>query len=369
VSFPRVSFPWIAVTVLFLAAIVLLREILVPFLVGMAVAYLLSPLVSRLERAGVGRGIAAFGIVSLFYLAAIILMLVLTPLLVDEIASFVEHFPNYLSKLAELATDPHRPWLRKLISEALEEARQSTGELTTLSTNFGSRLLRILWSDGQALLSTLSLLVIAPIVAIYLLADWEQILAMLDRIVPASQQKTARAIGSEVNEIVKIFLQGQGVICLVLAAYYAIGLKIVGVNHAYSIGIFSGLVSFAPYLGLITGLVLSLSVALLQFWPNWMPLLEILSVFICGQAIADYVLSPRLIGDRLKLNPVLILFAVAAFGYLFGFVGLLVAVPAAAAIGVVVRVFLEEGLFVTPESATGPAARTAGASLKKGRWF
>jgi len=369
-SFPRVSLAWIAAAVLFLAAIVLLREILAPFLVGIAVAYLLNPVVSRLERTGMGRGVAAFAIVGLFYLVVIILSIVLTPILVDEVAGFVEQFPNYLSKLAALATDPHRPWLRQLVSEGLEEARQSTGELTKLSANFGSKLLRLLWSDGQALLSILSLLVVAPIVAFYFLVDWEQISAMLDKLVPASQRDTARRIGREVDGIVKIFLQGQGVICLILAVYYAIGLKLVGVNHAFSIGIFSGLVSFAPYLGLLTGLVLSISVALLQFWPNWMPVLEILGVFVLGQAVADYVLSPRLIGERLKLNPLLILFAVATFGYLFGFVGLLVAVPAAAAIGVIVRVVLAEGLFVAPDSARAPAPEAASAPLsKKRRWF
>ena len=368
-NFPRASFAWIAASVIVLAAIVILREILLPFLVGIAVAYLLNPVVSRLEGAGVGRGVAAFGIIGLFYAVVITLIFVLTPVLVDEIASFVEKFPNYLSKLTALATDPNRPWLRQLVSEALEEARQSTGELTTLSANFGAKLLRMVWSDGQALISALSLLVVAPIVAFYLILDWEQILSMLDKLIPAPHHKIVKTIEKDINQVVRVFLQGQGIICIALAVYYAVGLKLVGISHAYSIGMLSGLASFAPYLGLLTGLVLSISVALLQFWPNWIPILEILAVFILGQAAADYVLAPRLIGERLKLNPVLILFAVAAFGYLFGFVGLLIAVPLAAAIGVIVRVVLEEGLFNSSDNAPLTASQTGNTPLKKRRWF
>lgn len=366
---PRAPIAWIAIALLLIATIVLLHEILLPFLVGMALAYLLNPIVSRLERAGVGRGVAAFGIIGLFYAAVIIVVVVLTPVLVDEVANFIEKFPSYVDKLQELASDPNRPWLRKIFSEGLEEARQSTGELTKLGANVGTNLLHILWSDGQALISVLSLLVVAPIVAFYMLVDWEHILAALEKATPAAQRETARRITDEINQTVAAFLHGQGLICLILAVYYAGALRLTGLNHAYSIGLFAGLISFAPYLGLLTGLVLSVGVALIQLWPSWALIPPILGVFVLGQAAADYVLAPRLIGDRVKLSPVLIMFAVAAFGYLFGFVGLLIAVPLAAAIGVIVRFILHEGLLTPTETAPQPVFEAASPPLKKRRWI
>ena len=369
-TYPRASLAWIAIALILLAGIVLLREILMPFLVGVALAYLLNPIVSRLERAGIGRGASAFGIIGLSYAAVITLAIVLTPVLVDEIATFIEKFPGYVSKLQELATDPNRPWLRKAISEGLEEARQSTGELTKLGANVGSNLVRILWSDGQMLISILSLLVIAPIVAFYLLVDWEQTVAAFDKMIPATQRETARGLAREVNETVAAFLYGQGLICLMLAVYYAVALRLTGLNHAYSIGVLSGLISFAPYLGLLTGLVLSVGVALIQFWPSWTLVPAVLGVFVLGQAVADYVLAPRLIGERVKLSPVLILLAVAAFGYLFGFVGLLIAVPLAATIGVIARFILSQELFnVVSTAPPTPERVVAPSRLKKLRWW
>lgn len=364
-NYSRTSIIWIAAGVMLLATAVLLHEVLLPFLVGATVAYLLNPVASRLERAGIGRSAAAFGIIGVFYAAVTILVIMLTPVLIDEVASFIEKFPGYLSRLQELATDPNRLWLRKIISEGLDEARQSSGELTRLGANVGSNLLRVLWADGRAVISILSLLVVAPIVAYYLLVDWEQILTTLDKMTPAPHRGAIQKIAREINQTVAAFLHGQGVICLILALYYAVALKLTGLNHAYSIGLISGLISFAPYLGLLTGLVLSIGVALIQFWPNWTIAPAILGVFMLGQAVADYVLSPRLIGDRLKLSPVLMMFSVAAFGYLFGFVGLLIAVPLAAAIGVIVRFVLEEGLIHQTDGPTSTAEEVASLPLKK----
>jgi predicted PurR-regulated permease PerM len=367
-NFSRTSIIWIAAAVTGLALAVLLREVLLPFLVGVTVAYLLNPVVSRLERTGMARSVAALGIIGLFYAAVTILVVMLTPVLIDEVASFIEKFPGYLSRLQGLATDPSRPWLRDIISQGLDEARQSTGELTQLGANVGSSLLHILWSDGQAVISALSLLVVAPIVAYYVLVDWDQILATLGKLPPPPRRAAVQRIGREINQTVAAFLHGQGIICLILAVYYAVALRLTGLNHAYSIGLLSGLVSFAPYLGLLTGLVLSIGVALIQFWPSWTIVPVILGVFLLGQAVADYALAPRLIGDRLKLSPLLMMFSVAAFGYLFGFVGLLIAVPLAAAIGVVLRFVIEEEFVHPAEAAPPPAPQAETLPRKKRGW-
>jgi predicted PurR-regulated permease PerM len=300
--YQRSSIFWITTAVILAGTIVLLREILLPFLVGIALAYLLDPLVTRLERFGFSRSVAALGIIGLFYAAIIALIIFLTPILGEEVAIFVEKFPAYITQLQSLATDPGRPWLRKIINEGLSEAQRSTGELTTLGAHLSANLLRTLWSDGRALISIFSLLVVAPIVTFYLLVGWEKIVATLDKMVPATQRETVRTLACEIDETVAVFLRGQGIICLILALYYAVALRLTGINHAYLIGLTSGFLSFIPYLGLLTGLVLSVSVALIQYWPNWSLIPVILCIFVLGQLVADYALAPRLVGARVKLS-------------------------------------------------------------------
>ena len=262
--------------------------------------------------------------------------------------------------------------MHKIISEGLSEAQQSTGELTTFGAHLSANLLHILWSDGRALISILSLLVVVPIVTFYLLVGWDQMLAALDKMVPPTQRETVRALAREINETVAVFLRGQGMICLILALYYAVALRLTGLNHAYLIGLGAGLVSFVPYLGLLTGVVLSVSVALIQLWPSWSLIPIILGIFLFGQFVADYVLAPRLVGAQVKLGPVSIMFAIAAFGYLFGFIGLLIAVPLAAAIGVIVRYATAQGggeLFDEAGQATADIGSPSLASKKRRRWL
>ncbi len=367
-AFQRPSILWIATAAIVAGTIVLLREILTPFLVGIALAYLLDPLVTRLERFGLGRGVAALGIISLFYAAIIALIVVLAPVLGEEISLFIEKLPGYLTQLQALATDPSRPWMHKIVSEGLSEARQSTGELTTLGANLSANLLRKLWSDGGALASIFSLLVVAPIVTFYLLIDWDQIIAALDKMIPAAQRETVRTLAREINETIGVFLRGQGLICLILSLYYAVALSLTGLNHAYLIGIVSGLISFIPYLGVLTGLVLSISVALLQFWPSWNSIPFIAAIFIIGQLVNDNALTPRLVGVRVNLDPLSVMFAIAAFGYLFGFIGLLIAVPLAATIGVIVRFFLSQGLETSLGQASEQGAGAPNLAPQKRRW-
>jgi predicted PurR-regulated permease PerM len=333
----RPSVLWLVTLAIAVVVVVLLHGILLPFVAGIAVAYLLNPVVNLLERLGVNRTVAALGIVGLFIIGVGGAMVLVTPLLGTEVADFIEKVPQYIRQLQALATDPSRPWLRKIIGAGLSEAEQSAGELATAAANWIPSLLRSVWSDSQALLSIFSLLVVTPIVTIYLLIDWKRLIATIERSIPAAQHETVRALAGELDDTIAGFLHGQGTICLILAFYYALALRLIGLNHGILIGLAAGLISFIPYLGSLTGLVLSLCVVVLQFWPSWTLVPVVLGIFLAGQAIADYVLSPYLIASRVQLNPVSIMFAIAAFGYLFGFVGLLIAVPLAAAIGVVIR--------------------------------
>jgi predicted PurR-regulated permease PerM len=266
-----------------------------------------------------------------------VLIVFAAPFLGSEVAACIEDFPAYIRRLYEFATDPSRPWLRRIVTDGFGIAEQSSDDLSHLATGWLTGSLRSLWSGGEAVLSVLSLLVVTPIVTFYLVYDWVRIVAALDRSVPAEHRDLVRTLARDVDDTIGHFLRGQGVICLVLAAFYAIALKSIGLNHGLLIGIVAGVIGFIPYLGSLTGMVLSLSMAIVQFGLDWRYMATVIGVFFVGQLVADYVLTPRLIGRRVHLNPVWLMFAVFALGYLFGFVGVLVAVPLAAAIGVVAR--------------------------------
>src|SRR6266851_399559 len=316
---------WITMLAAVFAAIVLLREILLPFLAGMVLAYLIDPLATRLERLGMNRLIATAA-----------------PIIIRELGYFIERFPLYLGQLQTLATDPGRPWLSKIVGESLGYAEKSVGEITTLTAGWLAAFARSLWSSGRALIEVFSLAVVTPIVACYLIYDWHKMIAVVDNWVPPARRDTVRALAREIDETIGGFVRGQSAICLILAVFYATTLTLIGLNHGVLIGLAAGLISFVPYLGSLTGLVVSTCVAVAQFWPNWALITAVPAIFFVGQSIADYLLSPYFVGRRVNLNPVWLMFALFAFGYLFGFVGLLIAVPLAAAIGVLVRFALAQ---------------------------
>jgi predicted PurR-regulated permease PerM len=359
---------WIAMLAAVIAVVVLLREVLLPFVAGAVLAYLLDPLATRLERAGMNRLVATLAIVGLFIASVVALMALTAPIIVDEVAYFVDSLPLYLKQLRGLATDQSRPWLSKIIGEGLRQAEQSFGELTTLATGWLADFLRSVWSGGRALISVFSLSVVAPIVACYLINDWNRMIAVVDNWVPPAHRDTVRALAREIDDTIGGFVLGQGALCLILGFFYAAALLLIGLKHGLLIGFAAGLMSFVPYLGSLTGLVVSTSVAIAQFWPNWTLILTVPAIFFVGQSLADYVLSPYLVGRRVNLNPVWVMFALFAFGYLFGFVGLLIAVPLAAAIGVLLRFALRQ-YYASPLYADTPTATMvdAGASALPGK--
>ena len=181
-------------------------------------------------------------------------------------------------------------------------------------------------------------------------------IAAIDNWVPPARRGTVRALAREIDDTIGGFVRGQSALCLVLAAYYAAALWLVGLDHGILIGFAAGLISFIPYLGSLSGLLVATCVAIAQFWPNWTPTLLVLAIFLVGQSLSDYVLAPYLVGRRVHLNPVWVMFALFAFGYLFGFVGLLIAVPLAAAIGVLTRFALRQ-YYISPFYAPAAAAQ------------
>jgi len=328
---------WIATFAAVLAAAALLREVLLPFVAGMVLAYLLDPVANRMERLGMNRLLATLAIIACVVAALAILIVLTVPVIIRELSLFIEHVPLYVRRVHMLAADPDHPWLSKIVGEGLGETEHAIGELTTFASGSFDTILRSVWSGGRALISILSLGIVAPIVACYLLYDWNKMIATVDHWIPPAHRQTVRALACEVDKTISGFVRGQSSLCLVLAVYYAVALRLIGLEHGLLIGTVAGLISFIPYLGSLSGLIISTCIAIAQFWPNWTPIWLVPVVFVVGQSLSDYVLAPYLVGRRVHLNPVWVMFALFAFGYLFGFVGLLIAVPAAAAIGVVMR--------------------------------
>jgi predicted PurR-regulated permease PerM len=285
----------------------------------------------------------------------VVLMILTVPIIVSELTLFIDNFPLYIRRLHALATDPSRPWLSRIIGEGLGQAERSLGELTTLASSWFGTFLRSIWSGGRALISVISLAVVTPIVACYLIYDWNRMIAAVDNWVPPARRETVRALAREVDDTIGGFVRGQSALCLILAVYYAAALSLIGLKHGLLIGFAAGLISFIPYVGSFSGLVVSTCVAIAQFWPSWTSILLVPAIFFIGQSLGDYVLSPYFVGRRVRLSPVWVMFALFAFGYLFGFVGLLIAVPLAAAIGVLMRFALRQ-YYASPLYAAAPVA-------------
>src|SRR6516225_7819892 len=272
-SFTRPILFWIAMLAAVIAVVALLREVLLPFVAGMVLAYLLDPVTNRIERLGMNRLVATLVIIVVVITAIALLIALTVPIIISELAYFIESFPQYLRRLQSLTTDPTRPWLSKLVGEGLSEAERSLGELTTLASSWLGTFLRSIWSGGRALISIFSLAVVTPIVAFYLVYDWNRMIAVVDNWVPPARRDTVRALAREVDDTISGFVRGQSALCLVLAAYYALALWLIGLNHGLVIGFAAGLISFIPYLGSLSGLVISTCVAIAQFWPDWTSIL------------------------------------------------------------------------------------------------
>jgi predicted PurR-regulated permease PerM len=328
---------WIGVSVAALLALLALHQILLPFAVGAAAAYLLNPLVDKLEGWGVNRTISALGLVLLFALALIVAALVALPVLLGEVRFFIDQFPRYLVRLQSIALDSSKSWLYGLVGDDLHVEESSADIISKLGGSWLDDVLTSMWAGGLAVLSLFSLVVVAPIVTIYLIIDWHRMLATIDGWIAPEFRADVHALTREIETTISGFVRGQFLICLMLALFYAMALRTVGLEHAILLGVTAGLISFVPYLGAATGLVLSTCVALVQFWPNWFPVLAVAIIFVLGESVADYILAPHIIGRRVKLSPVWLLFALSASGWLFGFVGLLIAVPLAASIRVLLQ--------------------------------
>jgi predicted PurR-regulated permease PerM len=335
-NFRRPIVFWASIFAFIIIVMWLLGDVLLPFVAGAAIAYLCNPLTNRLERL-LPRWVGALIVITLVVLFCVLLILLIVPVLGAQLTAFIEDLPGYMRKLQALISDPSRPWLSRFVGERFAGADKSSGELMTQAAALGTAFLGKIWSGGAAVVSLFGLLVITPVVAFYFLADWERITTSLERLVPRSQHDTVVKLARQTDAAIAGFVRGQTLVCVLLGLFYAVALSAVGLNFGLLIGLLSGLISFIPYVGSVTGFVLATGIALAQFWPEWIWIVAVMGIFLFGQFIEGNILVPKLVGDSVGLHPLWLMFALFAFGYLFGFLGLLLAVPLAAAVGVLAR--------------------------------
>lgn len=355
----QISF-WIACAFGLALFLYLFSSILTPFVAALILAYLLDPLVDRLEKMRVSRLVATCLVLLLFVILFVLLLLAAAPLLFNQLSAFIAKLPGYAARLQVLVAEQGGPLIERFGgAERLKEIEASLASGLGEGAKWLGGLVTSLLSGGQAILGIASLLVLTPIVAFYLILDWDDMIAKVDSWVPLAQRETVRELASEMDRSVAAFLRGQGLICILLGLFYAFALSLAGLNFGFLIGILSGLIGFIPYVGSLTGLLLSTGVAIAQFWPDYTMVLLIVAIFGAGQFIEGNVLQPRLLGSAIGLHPVWLMFALLAAGSLLGFVGVMLAVPLAAVIGVLVRFalrrYLASPLFHGgPSTAPGP---------------
>jgi len=332
---------WGAALAVLLLFIYVFGDILLPFVAGMALAYALDPIASWFQRRGMSRLGATLTILVLMVLVVALVLVVLAPIVARELADLVEAIPAFLTKLETFVSSTLKSLLSKYLGIDLKDLGTSLAGITSQAAGWFGTLASSLWTGGRAVVNVLSLIVITPIVTFYLLYDWERLVSQVDSLIPRDHVDEVRQIARDIDRAIAGFVRGQGLVSLTMAAFYSIGLLLVGLNFGFLIGLFAGLLGFIPFVGALLGFVVSLMVALTQFWPDWLWIVLTLSIFFVGQMIENNFLQPRLIGQNVGLHPVWVIFALLAFGYLFGFVGVLLAIPAAAAVGVLVRYALK----------------------------
>lgn len=350
---------WGVGALVFVALLWLLGDVLLPFVAGMAVAYLLDPLVDRLERLRLRRWLATTVVLLTFILVAVLSMMLLFPLLRAQIVALIDVAPQWVAWVKGVALPRIESLVLELSPEDMERLRAAVQDYAGTVVSWVADLLRGILSGGVAIFDVISVLLITPIVAFYLLRDWDLLVDRLDGWLPRQHAPTIRAQVVEVDRTLAGFVRGQASVCLALGIFYAAALSLAGLDFGLIVGLFAGLLSFIPYVGSLVGFVTSVGIAFFQWDEPWRVAL-VAGIFVFGQAVEGNFLTPKLVGERVGLHPVWVIFALMAGGSLFGFLGVLLAVPVAAVIGVVVRFaltrYLGSALYTGPGAAPVPPA-------------
>jgi predicted PurR-regulated permease PerM len=332
---------WLVALVVFVLSLYVLRDMLLPFVAGMAIAYFLDPVADRLEQYGAPRWLATTCVLLFFVLILVLAVLLLVPLIQSQIVQLVDTLPLVVNWVGTVGIPTVERMLTELSVENIERLKDAVNSFAGDAVGWLGTVLRGIVTGGFALFDVLSLLFITPIVAFYLLRDWDLMIGTIHGWLPRQHVGTILDQVNQIDDTLAGFVRGQATVCLVLGLFYGVTLSIFGLNFGLVIGSIAGMLSFIPYVGSLVGFVASVGVALVQY-ETWTPVLIVIGIFVVGQAVEGNFLTPKLVGDKVGLHPVWVMFALLAGGSLFGFLGVLLAVPVAAVIGVLMRFALQQ---------------------------
>lgn len=328
---------WGVATAAFLIVLWYLGDVILPFVLGGAVAYFLDPVADRLEAWGLSRIMATVTITLVAIFIFIIAILLVIPTLVEQTGQLINTAPDLFTRL--------QAWLTTKFPQLMDADSMIRHQLLAIGETIQSKggdLINSVVSSAMSLVNVMVLIVVVPVVTFYLLLDWDNMVAKIDDLLPRDHAPVVRELAGQIDNTLASFIRGQGTVCLVLGSYYAISLMLVGLNFGLVVGFIAGLITFIPYIGALVGGTLAIGLALFQFWGEWGWIAAVGGIFVLGQFLEGNVLTPKLVGKSVGLQPVWLLFALAVFGSSFGFVGMLVAVPVAAMLGVVARFGIAE---------------------------
>ncbi|MWD27006.1 AI-2E family transporter [Aquicoccus sp. SCR17] len=323
---------WGAAAAVFVLVLYLLGDVILPFVLGAAVAYFLDPVADKLEELGFSRA-AATAIITIFAVLIFVLAaLLVVPTLVNQAVDLFNIAPEVFQNLRNFISERF-----PTIADNESTLRQTLDSLGQTIRDRGGELLNTVLTSARSLINVALLLVIVPVVSVYLLLDWDRMVARIDELLPREHAPTIRHLARDVDHTLAGFIRGMGSVCLILGTYYALALWLVGLNFGLVVGVVAGVLTFIPYVGAIVGGALAIGLAVFQFWGEWWWIASVAGIFFLGQFVEGNFLTPKLVGSSVGLHPVWLLLALSVFGALFGFVGMLLAVPVAAALGVIAR--------------------------------
>ena len=323
---------WGIAAAVFLVLLWFLGNVILPFLVGGAIAYFLDPVADRLERMGMGRTAATALISIVALMIVVLLVLAIIPTLVNQLTALVNAAPEIVQRLQGFLLERFPE-----LADNTSTMRQTLAEIAQAIQSRGVQLANSLLSSALGVVSVVVFLLVVPVVAFYLLLDWDNMIARIDSLLPRDHAPVVRQLAREIDAVLAGFVRGQVSVCLLLGTFYSVALMLAGLQFGLIVGAIAGAITFIPYVGSLVGGALAIGLALFQFWGDWLSIGIIAAIFAAGQFIEGNILTPKLVGKSVGLHPVWLLFALSAFGSVFGFAGMLVAVPVAAAIGVLTR--------------------------------
>ena len=349
---------WGIAAAIFIFLLWALGNVLTPFILGSVIAYFLDPIADRLENWGLSRIMATIVITLSGILTFLLLFLLVIPTLIGQLGQLITTIGVIIQDLPQTWMSL-KEWLSDRFPNLDLDETFMLDQMTALGNAVQSRggdLVTALLNSAQGIINVVVLLIIVPVVTFYMLMDWDRMVAQVDNLLPRDHQETVRDLARQIDRTLASFIRGQGTVCLILGTYYALALIIAGLNFGLIVGFIAGLISFIPYIGALVGGVLAIGLALFQWWGsdimvdgetaqqgiNWLRVGIVAGVFGFGQFFEGNILTPKLVGNSVGLHPVWLIFALSIFGSLFGFVGMLVAVPVAAVIGVVARFLIAE---------------------------